>query len=101
MLLLLSASSYHVRSTIKLNLNFHKFKSHLAESSYRQKTILSSVLETSRISNTIENPDDDIDFSVIEEMGHEMMQLIVEAATLKSAPRQMLVEQDGMAKENE
>ena len=101
LLLLLSASSYHVRSSIKLNLNFHKIDSNPAWISTFRKTALSSVLESSDISVAVENSDDDVDFSVIGEMGQEMMELIVDAATLKSASRQIMVPQSGMIKETE
>ena len=101
LLLLLSASSYHVRSSIKLNLHFHKISSNPAWTTSVRKTALSSVIESSTTSIAIENSDDDVDFNVIGEMGQEMMQLIIEAATVKSASRQIMEPQSGMIKETE
>ena len=101
LLLLLSASSYHVRSSIKLNLNFRKINSNPAWIIPVSKTALSSVIESSTISTAIENSDDDVDFSVIGEMGQEMMQLIIEAATVKSASRQAMAPQSSIIKEAE
>jgi hypothetical protein len=88
-LLLLFASnaiSFHINSY--RNSERYLFKQHyyVEGIELRYHTGLSSMLKVDESISVLEGPDDDLEINLIYGMGQEMMQLVIEAAALKSTP---------------
>ena len=85
LLLLSSATSFNVRSTFTSNRFLHNYQSHIVGTRLIE-SLLFSTIEVDRKSDTVRDADE-FDLNLIDGMGDEMMQLIVEAATLKLRPK--------------
>ena len=85
LLLLSSATSFNVRSTFTSNIFLKYSQSHIVGARLIESSLLSTI-EVDRSSVTTRDADE-FDLNLIDGMGDEMMQLIVEAATLKLRPK--------------
>ena len=85
LLLLSSATSFNVRSTFTSNRFLKYSQSNIVGARLIESNLLSTI-EVDRSSVTTRDADE-FDLNLIDGMGDEMMQLIVEAATLKLRPK--------------
>ena len=83
LLLLTSVSCYHVRNLIRLQRNVLRLHQSPAEIAFLSEVAPLSVDLDLDTSSSAEGADDDLDLHLIDGMGKEMMELIVEAASLK------------------
>ena len=83
LLLLTSVFCYHVRNPIRLQRDVFRLRPSSSEIAFRSEAaILSIDIDIDTIISA-EGSEDDLDLHLIDGMGKEMMELIVEAATLK------------------
>lgn len=88
LLLLLSSNaiSFHINCNRNAGRCLTKQQHQLEGIQLRYHTSLSSSLKVDESISVLEGPDDDLEINLIDGMGQEMMQLIIEAAALKSTP---------------
>ena len=95
MLLLASnAISFHINSYRNAERHLSKQRYHLDGIQFRYHTSLSSMLKVDESISVLEGPDDDLELNLIDGMGQEMMQLVIEAAALKLTPIKLSEELD-------
>jgi hypothetical protein len=86
LLLASNAISFHINSYRNSDRYLSRQQYHLEGIQLRYHTGLPSVLKVDESMSVLEGPDDDLEINLIDGMGQEMMQLVIEAAALKSTP---------------
>ena len=97
LLLLTSANGFHVRNVYFSDRVLHKYQltgdhvigARVIESSL-SSTVTDAIRSSSSSSSALNGPsDDEINLNLIDGMGQEMMELIVEAASVKQKPKRV------------
>lgn len=86
LLLASNAISFHINSNRYAERYLTKQQHKLVGIQLRYHTSLPSSLKVDESISVLEGPDDDLEINLIDGMGQEMMQLVIEAAALKSTP---------------
>lgn len=88
LLLLLTSNtvSFHINSYRNADRYLSKQQHYFEGIQLRNHASPLSMLKVDESISVLEGPDDDLEINLIDGMGQEMMQLVIEAAALKSTP---------------